>query len=87
MAFNPALPQTNSEVSSAEMRAQFNGLNDLIGNRTTVEDVNNLIVTNAAGPLNGLALLDLPISDPPTQAEVTAIVSKINDLIQLLNRD
>ena len=30
MAFDPSLPATNSEIRSAELRSQFNGLKDLI---------------------------------------------------------
>jgi len=30
MAFNPALPIEDSEIESAELRAQFNGLKDII---------------------------------------------------------
>jgi hypothetical protein len=28
MAFDPSLPQTNAPIVSAELRSQFNGLND-----------------------------------------------------------
>ena len=30
MPFDPTLPQTNSQIASAELRNQFNGLKDLI---------------------------------------------------------
>src|SRR5438132_1369131 len=49
MPFNPTLPATNSEMSSAEMRDQFNGLKTLI-------DEN--IPTTEKGAANGVASLD-----------------------------
>jgi len=35
---------------------------------------------------NGVSLLNLFVSDPPTQAEVQAVVNKVDELIQALRR-
>lgn len=35
---------------------------------------------------NGVAMLSLVVSDPPTQADVLAIVNKLNELILTLRR-
>uniref|UniRef100_UPI00378412C6 hypothetical protein n=1 Tax=Prosthecobacter sp. TaxID=1965333 RepID=UPI00378412C6 len=35
---------------------------------------------------NGVALLGLAVSDPPTQAEVQQIVNKLDELINALRR-
>ena len=74
MAFNPTLPANTSPVSSAELRAQFNGLKDLCDNLQTEFD-NTALTTNGVQPLN------LTISNPPTQAQVQAIVNKINEML------
>jgi hypothetical protein len=43
-------------------------------------------LTNSSNNSNGVALLSLTISDPPTQSEVTLIYSKLNELISTLRR-
>jgi hypothetical protein len=49
MAFNPALPQTNSPIVSAELPDQFNGLKDMIDQRALDADVQDLVFTQTAG--------------------------------------
>ncbi len=86
MAFNAALPANNSPVASAELRAQFTGLKDLVDERPTVAEVNDAILTQAAGSTAGMELLSILISDPPTQYEVQQVLDKLNSLIAVLNR-
>ena len=77
MAFDPTLPQTNAPIVSAELRNQFNALNDRL---SALEDISN----NFAMSTNGVQPLSLAISDPPTQAEVQALRDKINEMLQVM---
>jgi len=86
MPFDPTLPATNSPIASAELRNQFNGLKSLVDARPTMTDVNNAIVSGAAGNVSSVPDLSLTISNPPTQAQVQAIVDKLNDLMAALKR-
>jgi len=71
--FNPALPAANSEISSAELRDQFNALkalcDDLATNKISAPSVTTVSQT---------------ISNPPTQSQVQAIQNKLNELILAL---
>ena len=79
MAFDPTLPVNNSLVSSAELRNQFNGLNELvIGLQDQCDDTPH--------NTNGIAQLSLTISNPPTKAEVEAIRDKINEMLTVMFR-
>jgi hypothetical protein len=75
MAFNPTLPQTNAPISSAELREQFVGLKDLIDQG----------VAQCAG-FPDVSPLQIAISNPPTQAQVMAIVDRFNELLDALKR-
>ena len=79
MPFDPTLPQTNSPLSSAEMRDQFNGLFQAIGG------VDHETTISALDP-TGVDPLNLPISNPPTQAQVEALRDKLNELLAALHR-
>jgi hypothetical protein len=86
MPFDPTLPATNSPIASAELRNQFNGLKTLVDARPTTLQMNNAIVSGAAGNCDGVAALALTVSNPPTQAQVQAIVDKFNELLAALQR-
>ena len=88
MAFNPDLPMDDSPLDAAEMRGQLSGLNDLITDRTTPDDVTELINAGAAGSVGpAVSPLGFTVSNPPTQAEVQAIVDAYNLLLQALRRE
>lgn len=76
--FNPALPLNNSLIASGELRNQFNSLNELIGDLQVQMD-ERAYKPNGVGPLTN------PISNPPTQAQVTEIRDKVNELLAALN--
>jgi hypothetical protein len=156
MPFDPTYPATNAEIESAPMRAQFNGLKDLIDSVSGITQAEVVSITtlppgqqaqahvvvvngtlrftfeipqghrgcdgsdgiqgpsgNDGGPgpqgndgppgevtnaqlasaiagtssnSNGVALLGLTVSDPPTQAEVQQIADKLDELINALRR-
>ena len=48
-------------------------------------DLSSAIATTSANS-NGVALLNLTVSNPPTQAEVQALANKIDELITALRR-
>ena len=84
MAFNATLPQTNAPIASAELRAQFTGLKDLIDALPTSANMSSAITNQVAANLVGVDPLALSISNPPTQAQVTAILDRLKLLIQRL---
>src|SRR5438128_1397012 len=101
MPFDPTLPANNSLISSAELRAQFNGLQDNIAGvaitlgevadtRPTSGDVagllNSYVEANTPASVNAITIADFDISDPPTTVEVTAVKDKLNELITALRR-
>ncbi len=86
MAFDPALPQTNSPITSAELRNQFNGLKEQIDDRPDFGQLDDIINTQTAGLPSSVGTLSLTVSNPPTQAEVQSIVTKINELLDALKR-
>ena len=91
MAFNPALPADHAPIVALELRTQFNSLNTSLTNLTT--QVNALptlpivldsIRANAASNVDALVPLTLTVSNPPTQAQVQAVVNKLNELLNAL---
>ena len=86
MAFNANLPQANSPISSAELRDQFNGLKELVDQCVTPQVLDQTIHNETACSIGPTAQLNLTVSDPPTQAEMQAVVDKLNELIDCLHR-
>jgi hypothetical protein len=46
----------------------------------------NAAIAGTSANSNGVALLGLAVSDPPTQSEVQQIVNKLDELINALRR-
>jgi hypothetical protein len=106
MPFDPAKPASNSPLVSAEMREQFNALNDKIDstlpgpqgppgppgevtNSQLSEAMNQAVyqaTVTSSNNTNGVAVLEIQIGNPPTQADVQAIMDKLNELISALRR-
>src|SRR5690349_4868170 len=84
MPYDPTKPVNGSLIVSAEMRNQFAGLKDLIDAKPSTEVVDNAIFVKAANNIDGFEPLSLTISNPPTQGQVQAIVTALNDLITAL---
>ena len=70
MAFNPNVPATNAPIVSAELRNQFQAIQD------NVDAVRE--------QLQVVQPLGLTVSNPPTQAQVQAIANKLDELISTL---
>ena len=85
MAFNPALPLNNSPQSSAEMRAQFTGLKDMIDAAPSSPAMADAARSVTNSMVSGVDPLPGTVSNPPTQAEVQAIADKLDELINSLS--
>jgi hypothetical protein len=88
-AFQSNITREQLAGSSAELRNQFTGLKTFVDACPTTADMQNYVFnyvqSNAASNIAGLTdLSGLTISDPPTQAEVQAMVDKLDELIGLL---
>ncbi len=82
MAYNPALPANNAPIVSTELRSQFGGLKDIIDTKADVAQVEEF----SAGPCLAVEALSVTASNPPTQAEVQAVIDKFNELLTYLQR-
>ena len=85
MPFDPSQPADNSPLSSAQMRSQLTALKADTQTRALQANVDAAIAGTSANS-NGVGTLGLVISDPPTQAEVQAIMDKLDELINALRR-
>lgn len=88
MAYDPNLPAHGTPIVSAELRSQLNGLNDSINSVAsqmnaipTSDGMRDVITDNSANNIDALQPLTLTISNPPTQAQVQAILAKLNEAI------
>ncbi len=70
MPFDPDIPRANSPIVSAELRDQFQAIQ------------NN--IDNVRDHLNQVQPLGLTVSDPPTQVQVQAIADKLDELLNYL---
>ena len=85
MAFDPSLPAPNAPVSSAELRAQFNGLQQNIQARALEDECVGRLAQTANNPLvvDGLGMV---VSEPPTRQEVQLLADKLDELLAVLKR-
>ena len=86
MAFDSTKPANGSPIVSAELRNQFNSLNDDLQQRALSIDVQDAINVQSSGPVNDVNALALTVSNPPTQAQVQAIANKIDEMLTALKR-
>ena len=86
MAFDSTKPANGSPIVSAELRNQFNALNDDIQQRALSIDVQDAINAQASGPVNSIPPPNFTISNPPTQAEMLAMVDYLTQLYVALSR-
>jgi len=78
MAFNPNLPAANSPILSAELRGQFNGLQENIQARAFEDDCVNRTLGCAVNPAS-VGLLD-------GSEDLSAVIAKVNELVTALKR-
>ncbi len=90
MAFDPTYPPTNAEIESAPLRAQFNGLKDLIDALPAGEVTNAQLAAAILGTnnnSNSVATLDTAPQNPPTLDDYEMMRGKLNELINALRRN
>jgi hypothetical protein len=73
MPFDPSLPADHSPLSSAEMRAQLNALNDLITGLTAQVAALQTQLATRAPRVDNLSALNIPFHDPPTPDDLQAV--------------
>jgi hypothetical protein len=91
MPFDPTKPAASSQLSSAEVRDQFNALKALIDGVATqlagLQAQLNTAIAGTSNNSNGVANLGLSIvNNPPQQFEVQPIADKLDELITALRR-
>lgn len=79
IGFDPTLPLDGSLISAVELRTQLTSLD------SEISDANGNAESRAFKPSGVADLSGLTISNPPTQAEVTALRDKMNELLAALN--
>jgi hypothetical protein len=95
MPFDPSKPENDSPLVSAEMRAQLTGLKDLIDavpagpqgppGEVSAQQLVDERINHARNPTS-LFPLGLVVSDPPTQAEMQALATRLDELLVALQR-
>ena len=95
MAFDPTLPADNANVQAPVLRAQLNGLRELIDTipvgpqgppgEVSAQQLLDERINTARNPL-GLQPLGLVVSDPPTQAEMQALATRLDAMLTELQR-
>jgi hypothetical protein len=86
MPYDPTKPVNGAPIVSAELRSQFAGLNEQIQDRVLYADFYDGINAGSAGPVLDVDLLNLTVSNPPTQTQVQAIANKIDEMLAKLKR-
>ena len=95
MPFDPNFPPTNAEIESAPFRNQFNALkgltDDLAAQANSFQaELDGLpsndgmidwLTDNSARNVDGIQPLSITISDPPTKAQLGAVVTYVNQLV------
>ena len=83
MAFDPSKPADHAEILSAELREQFNALNERIG---AVESALAAAIAGTAINPVSVGPFSTSLSDPPSAAQVQAILDVHNQLVSALTR-
>ena len=99
MPFDPSLPQENTEIDAAQMRAQLTGLKALIDavpagppgapgapGEVSAADLVAERMNHARNP-TGVSVLGITISDPFVASEIQALAAKVDELITALRRE
>ena len=97
MPFDPSKPADHSPDSSAEMRAQLNGLKDLIDAQQIMINGINSTLAALSGQINALtndtphncasvSNLSMTVGSPPQPSEVQGIADKVDELLNTLRR-
>jgi hypothetical protein len=92
--FDPTIPPDGAFATGAALRGQFNGLKALIdaipaGPAGPPGEVSNVtLAAQIAGTAQNpnVGPLNIALSDPPTRAEVQAILDFMNALVNSLTR-
>ena len=95
MPFDPTKPVEDSPLDAAEMRGQLNALkgltDDLAAQANSFQaELDGLpsnggmidwLTDNSALNVDGIQPLSITISDPPTKAQLEAVVAYVNQLV------
>lgn len=85
MPFDPTLPQENTLVDAAQMRAQLNALNDDLQQRATQGDLAAGIAGTSSNS-NGVGTLIQAADGSYNQTQMQAVLDKLDELISALRR-
>ena len=80
MPFDPSKPATNSTLSSAEMRAQLNGLNQ------NISDTVNAAVAGTSNNTNAVSTLSQVANGGYDPGQMQQVLDKLDELINALRR-
>ena len=86
MPFDPAQPATGSPLASQVMRDQFNALAALIAAQETRLAALEAALADTARNPTAVGPFNTTLNDPPTAAQVQAILDVHNQLIGALTR-
>ena len=84
MPFDPNFPPDHQELDAAPFRDQFNALNDSLNQLPGSQAMCAAVANFAPCNVDQFPPLTLAVSNPPTQAEVQAILDAFNALVMSL---
>jgi hypothetical protein len=86
MPYDASLPADHSPLSSAVVRNQMAGLNDLITTlQNQVSDLQTQLATRAPR-VDSLSALNLPFHDPPTRDDLQAVADYSSGIVYALQQ-
>jgi hypothetical protein len=89
MPFDPNLPQANTEIDAVQMRAQLNGLNDLISAKPSVGEVANAVslgIQGSSNNSNAEGQMSLSADGSYNSSQLQQVMDKLDELILALRR-
>jgi hypothetical protein len=89
MPFDPNLPQANTEIDAVQMRAQLNGLNDLISAKPSVGEVVNAVnqgLQGSSNNSNAVGQMSLSADGSYNALQLQQVMDTLDELILALRR-
>jgi hypothetical protein len=77
MPYDSSLPADHAPIVAAELRNQFNGLNDLI----EAQEARIAALEARLAAIANVAPMNLPFHDPVAQSDMGPVMDKFNELL------
>jgi hypothetical protein len=87
MPYDPNFPPDHQPLNAAPFREQFQGLKEQIDDKVPLGDLDGYMEGFCAGKVPpDFPLLNLTVSNPPTQLQMQTVVNRFDALVDFLKR-